>query len=243
MSIDTAMVLAAGLGTRMAPLTDTRPKPLIEVAGRALVDHALDRLAHESVTRAVVNVHYYAKMLETHLASRDRPSIVISNERDALLETGGGVAKALLNFGNAPFYLMNSDSIWWEQNQSALGRLSRHFDPQKMGGLLLLADIGHSVGYDGNGDFMLTSDGRLVRATGNQTGKIYTGTAILHPRLFDDCPAGAFSLNVLFDRAVEDGRLYGLEHEGEWMHVGTPAAIELAENRLRALGAEGLGQV
>jgi MurNAc alpha-1-phosphate uridylyltransferase len=228
--IDRAMVLAAGLGTRMRPLTDTLPKPLMKVAGKALIDHVLDRLADAGVTEAVVNVHHRAEQIENHLKSRTRPRIVISDERGELLDTGGGVVKALPQLGAAPFLHVNSDTLWIEGVAPNLSRLTAQFDSARMDILLLLASTTDSIGYEGRGDFTMTPDGRLNRRGEREVAPfVYAGAAVLSPALFTEAPQGAFSLNRLFDRAAEAGRLYGLRLEGTWMHVGTPDAIKAAE--------------
>jgi len=225
-----AMVLAAGLGTRMRPLTDTLPKPLVQVAGQALLDHVLDRLADAGVTTAVVNVHHMADQIETHLKSRTRPRIAISDERGALLDTGGGVVKALPLLGEAPFFHMNSDTVWIEGVTPNLARLGTQFDPARMDILLLLASTTASIGYEGRGDFAMAPDGRLERRAEREVVPfVYAGAAILSPTMFARTPKGPFSLNRIFDRAIEAGRLFGLRLEGTWMHVGTPAAIKAAE--------------
>src|SRR5947209_2086100 len=226
MTIDRAMVLAAGLGTRMRPLTDTLPKPLVPVAGRALIDHVLDRLADAGVTTAVVNVHHMADAIERHLTGRARPKIVISDERGELLDTGGGVVKALPLLGDRPFFHVNSDTIWIEGVTPNLGRLAAMFDPAEMDALVLLAATATSIGYDGRGDFAMAPDGRLTRRGERQVVPfVYAGAAVLSPALFADAPKGAFSLNTLFDRAIEAGRLSGLRLEGAGMHVGAPRAV------------------
>jgi MurNAc alpha-1-phosphate uridylyltransferase len=225
-----AMVLAAGLGTRMRPLTDKLPKPLVAVAGKALLDHVLDRLADAGVDTAVVNVHHMADAIESHLKGRTRPIILISDERGELLNTGGGVVKALTLLGDEPFYHVNSDTIWIEGVTPNLGRLGALFDPDAMDAVLLLAATATSIGYEGRGDFAMTADGRLRRRAEREVVPfVYAGAAILSPAMFVGAPAGAFSLNALFDRALEAGRLFGLRLEGTWMHVGTPAAIQAAE--------------
>ena len=225
-----AMVLAAGFGTRMRPLTDKMPKPLVPVAGKALLDHVLDRLADVGVETAVVNVHYLADAIEQHLKDRMRPKIVISDERGELLDTGGGVVKALTLLGAEPFFHVNSDTIWIEGVMPNLGRLAAQFDPVTMDAALLLAATASSIGYDGRGDFAMMPDGRLRRRAEREVVPfVYAGAAILSPAMFAGAPAGPFSLNKLFDRALEAGRLFGLRLEGTWMHVGTPAAITAAE--------------
>jgi MurNAc alpha-1-phosphate uridylyltransferase len=230
-----AMVLAAGLGVRMRPLSDGTPKPLIAVGGRALIDHVLDRLAEVGVEMAVVNVHYLADQMEQHLAGRQAPKIVISDERAALLDTGGGVVKALPVLGAAPFFHLNSDAIWIDGVRPNLQRLAEIFDPARMDALLLLAATSTSVGYAGRGDFTMAPDGRITRRGEREVVPfVYAGAAIFSAGLFSTAPPGAFSLNLLFDRAIEARRLYGLRLEGVWMHVGTPEAIAAAEAAIHA---------
>jgi N-acetyl-alpha-D-muramate 1-phosphate uridylyltransferase len=224
----TAMVLAAGMGVRMKPLTDTLPKPLVKVGGKALIDHVLERIEATGVERIVVNVHHLADLIEDHLAGR--AGIVISDERGMLLETGGGVVKALPLIGDAPFFLVNSDTIWIEGVKPNLTRLADAFDPASMDALLLLAATASSVGYVGRGDYSMGPDGRLQRRGEREVVPfVYAGVAIFSPALFADAPSGAFSLTRLFRRAEEAGRLHGLRLEGVWMHVGTPSAIQEAE--------------
>jgi MurNAc alpha-1-phosphate uridylyltransferase len=230
-----AMVLAAGRGERMRPLTDTLPKPLVAVAGKPLIDHVLDRLAAAGVERAVVNVHYLADLIERHLQARKTPRIAISDERAALLDTGGGVANALALLGRAPFFHVNSDTIWIDGVRPNLQRLAAAFDPATMDALLLLAPSAGSVGYAGPGDFTMAGDGRLAAREEREIAPfVYAGAAVLRPELFDGAPAGAFSLTRLFSRAGEAGRLHGLRLEGVWMHVGTPDAIREAEAAIAA---------
>jgi MurNAc alpha-1-phosphate uridylyltransferase len=232
------MVLAAGRGERMRPLTDQMPKPLVTVAGKPLLDHVLDRLATAGVEHAVVNVHYLADQIERHLADRSAPRIVISDERQALLDTGGGVVKALPALGGAPFFHVNSDTIWLDGVTPNLDRLAEAFDPALMDGILLLAPVAGSIGYAGRGDFLMATDGRLTRRAEREVAPfVYAGAAILRPELFKDAPTGAFSLTRLFDRAAGSGRLHGLRLEGVWMHVGTPAAIAQAEAAITASAA------
>jgi N-acetyl-alpha-D-muramate 1-phosphate uridylyltransferase len=229
------MVLAAGLGTRMRPLTNKIPKPLVPVAGKPLIDHVLDRLADAGVARAVVNVHYMAEQIEQHLAYRTRPQIVISDERGLLLGTGGGVARALPQLGHAPFFHINSDTIWIDGVQPNLARLAETFEPDTMDALLLLAPTAGSIGYAGRGDFAMAPDGRLNKRAEQEVAPfVYAGAAILSPALFNGAPTGDFSLTALFDRAAEAGRLHGLRLEGLWMHVGTPEAVAAAEKAIRA---------
>jgi len=232
------MVLAAGLGLRMRPLTDGIPKPLVTVGGKALIDHVLDRLAAAGVETVVVNVHYLADQIERHLAGRRTPSIVISDERGELLDTGGGVVKALPSLGTAPFFHLNADTIWIDGVKPNLVRLAEIFDPARMDVLLLLAAASNSVGYAGRGDFVMASDGRLRRRQEREVVPfVYAGVAILNAAMFAAAPPGAFSLNLLFDSAIETGRLYGLRLEGVWMHVGTPEAIAAAEAAIIASAA------
>jgi N-acetyl-alpha-D-muramate 1-phosphate uridylyltransferase len=233
-----AMVLAAGLGVRMRPLTDRLPKPLVKVGGKALIDHVLDRLAQAGVERAVVNVHYFADELEGHLAKRQRPRIVIADERRKLLGTGAGVVAALPELGDRPFFHVNADTIWLDGVKPNLGRLADVFDPARMDALLLLAPTAGSIGYNGAGDFSMASDGRLQRRTEQEVVPfVYAGAALFAPALFADAPEGAFQLTSLFDRAAEAGRLYGLRLEGIWMHIGTPEAVIAAERAIVASAA------
>ena len=232
-----AMIMAAGLGTRMRPLTDDRPKPLIPVGGKPLIDHALDRLVAAGVELAVVNLHYKADMLRAHLDKRRDIEIRYSAEDDALLDTGGGVVKALPHFQNEPFFILNSDSIWVE-NTPALPAMLAQWDENRMDGLLLLADMPTAIGYDAQGDFILRPDHRVVRARGNSgAAYAYPGVQIVHPRLFADAPQGAFSTNVVWDRAIAAERLFGSVLDGTWIHVGTPEARDEAEAALAALSA------
>ena len=233
-----AMVLAAGFGTRMQPLTASMPKPLVRVAGKALVDHVLDRLADAGIERAVVNVHHFADQLERHLAARTRPQVVIADERAKLLGTGGAVVAVLNALGGAPFFHLNSDSIWIDGVQPNLARLTHSFDTRTMDALLLLAPTTGSIGYAGRGDFAMAPDGRLRRRAEREVAPfVYAGAALLAPALFAKPPAGAFDLNLLFDRAAGAGRLFGLRLEGLWMHVGTPEAIAAAEAAIVASAA------
>ena len=230
-----AVVLAAGLGTRMRPYSGTIPKPLVAVGGKAQIDYALDRLAEAGVARAVVNVHYLADALERHLAARKAPQIVISDERGALLGTGGGIANALPKLDAAPFFLVNSDTLWRDGAKPNFARLADAFDADAMDALLLLAPTVGSIGYAGDGDFSMLPDGRLRRRGDSETVPfVYAGAAILAPALFADAPSGAFALTLLFDRAAARGRLFGLPLEGVWMHVGTPEAVAAADAALAA---------
>jgi MurNAc alpha-1-phosphate uridylyltransferase len=229
----TAMVLAAGLGKRMRPLTDAVPKPLVRLGGRPLIDHVLDRLARAGIERAVVNVHYMADALERHLADRTKPQITISDERDALLDTGGGLRRALALLGPQPFLTHNSDSVWLEGPHANIETLIETWDPDRMDSLLLLAASTRSLGYDGRGDFAMATDGRLARrARGSVAPFVFAGVSITDPRLFEGAREEAFSLNVLWNEAIARGRLYGVRLDGFWMHVGTPEALAEAESAL-----------
>ena len=225
-----AMVLAAGLGVRMRPLTNTRPKPLVSVAGQPLLDHVLDKLAGAGVTEAVVNVHYLPDQIIEHVKTRSRPRVIISDERDQVLGTGGAVVKALPLLGDAPFFHLNADTMWIDGVRSNLARLAEAFDPARMDILLLMAPTASSIGYSGRGDYSMLPDGALRKRRENQVVPfVYAGAAIMSPALFADAPAGEFSLTKMFDRANEQERLFGLRLDGVWMHVGTPDAILAAE--------------
>lgn len=227
--IEHAMILAAGMGQRMRPLTDSRPKALVEVAGRSLIDRALDRLEAASVKTCVVNTHHLAAMLRRHLAARKTPGIVFSPE-DSLLETGGGVKHALPLLGQAPFYVVNCDSLWLDGPSPTLKLLGRLWDETRMDALLLLHPTVSAVGYDGVGDYFMETDGMLRRRIEEHVAPfVFTGVQILSPALFKGAPDGAFSLRDLYDRAQEAGRLFGVRHDGMWFHVGTPDSVSLAE--------------
>ena len=228
-----AMVLAAGLGLRMRPLTDSMPKPLVKVADRALLDHVLDKLGEAGVRDAIVNVHYLPDQIIHHTAARTLPRVTISDERDAVLGTGGAVVKALPLLGDAPFFHLNADTMWIDGVRPNLARLAETFDPAKMDILLLLAPTASSIGYAGFGDYAMLPCGALRRRKENQVVPfVYAGVAIMSPAIFADAPAGEFSLTKMFDRANEQERLYGLRMDGVWMHVGTPDAIRDAEDAL-----------
>jgi MurNAc alpha-1-phosphate uridylyltransferase len=227
------MVLAAGLGTRMRPAANGLPKPLVPLGGRSLIDHVLDRVAEAGVPRVVVNVHYCADQVVSHLAGRARPEVVISDETDLILDTGGGVRKALVHLGDQAFLIHNSDSVWIEKGVSNLARLFARWDGRAMDCLMLLAPIETSLGYSGKGDFSLTAGGEVVRrGTAGRADYVFTGVSLMHPRLFADSPSGPFSLNLLWDRAIAAHRIFGLTLDGVWMHVGDPAALDQAEKRL-----------
>jgi N-acetyl-alpha-D-muramate 1-phosphate uridylyltransferase len=225
-----AMVLAAGLGVRMRPLTDHMPKPLVQVAGRALLDHVLDKLGDAGVAEAVVNVHYLPDQIIDHVATRTRPRVIISDERDQVLGTGGGVVKALPLLGDAPFFHVNADTMWIDGVRPNLARLAEAFEPSRMDILLLMAPTTSSIGYNGRGDYAMLPDGALRKRKEHQVVPfVYAGAAILSPSLFANAPSGEFSLTKLFDAANEQERLFGLRLDGVWMHVGTPEAVHAAE--------------
>ncbi len=230
-----AMVLAAGRGERMRPLTDKTPKPMIEVRGRAMIDRVLDRLEEAGVKQAVVNLHHLGEQIEHHLAARRGPSIVFSHEAE-LLDTGGGVAKALPDLGKRPFFALNGDVVWLDGGSPVLERLAAAWDSAAMDVLLLLHPTAYAHGYHGAGDFFMSPGGQLRRRREREVAPfIFAGIQILHPRVFQDVPAGAFSLNLVYDRAAAAGRLWGLRHDGEWFHVGTPEALGDVENALHHL--------
>jgi len=241
----TAMVLAAGLGKRMRPITDTMPKPLVKVAGRTLLDRGLDSLAEAGVAKAVVNVHYFPEQIVAHVASRSAPQIVISDESDGLLDSAGGIVKALPEFGDEPFYILNADTFWIDEagsmgGQPNLERLALAWDAAKMDILLMLADLESATGHSGSTDFTIASDGALRRAKGDPAGLVYAGAAIIDPAIFADAPKGPLSLNRYFDDAIARARLFGMRMRGSWITVGTPDAIPLAEaavERALAVGA------
>jgi MurNAc alpha-1-phosphate uridylyltransferase len=228
------MVLSAGLGTRMVPANGgVVPKPLVRLGGKALIDHVLDRHVEAGIERAVVNVHHRADLIEAHLQGRRAPRIEISDERDKLLDTGGGVKRALPRLGAGPFLIHNSDSVWIEGVGSNLARLFEAWDGTRMDCLMLLALASQSLGYQGRGDFAFEAEGKIRRRVEQEIVPFaFTGVSLAHPRLFEGSPDGAFSLNLVWDRAIAAGRAHGLRMEGTWMHVGTPDALAQAEQRL-----------
>lgn len=229
---DTAMVLAAGLGKRMRPLTATQPKPMVRVAGKPLIDHALDRLADAGVTKAVVNVHYLADALEAHVTARALPKVAISDERALLLETGGGMIKAQDKLPD-PFFALNADNIWLDGPNNAFAELSRRWDPAQMDALLLLVPHARALNFNGPGDFHMDALGRVSRRRdGRVVPFIYTGIQLVSHRLLREAPEGPFSTNILWNRAIEEGRLFGLSFGGLWFEVGTPQAIRPTEEAL-----------
>jgi len=224
-----AMVLAAGLGRRMRPITDTMPKPLVRIAGRTLLDRGLDRLAAAGVETAVVNVHHFPEQIAAHVASRTAPRVVISDESDRLLESAGAIVKALPLLGGEPFYVLNADTFWIDHGEQNLVRLARSWDGSRMDMLLMLAEPRFATGHGGGSDFLLAPGGALSRSGGAAEGLIYAGAGIVDPGVFRDAPTGPLSLNRYFDRAIADGRLFGLTMNGSWITVGSPEAIPLAE--------------
>ncbi len=241
--IDTAMVFAAGFGTRMRPLTNTIPKPLVKINGKAMLDHILDKLAHAGVNRAVINTHYLADQINQHVSSRKNPEILISHET-TILETGGGIMHAMKLLGDKPFYVINTDTLWTDGQDAAISRLRSSWNPDKMDALLLLAEVKTAIGYDGKGDFDLLPDGTLQRPTGKNICQfVYCGIMIIKPEIFKNCETKPFSIfkDFLFKEPqynTETGampRLHGLKHDGKWLHVGTIDAIKLAEEALNQL--------
>jgi len=229
---ETAMVMAAGLGKRMRPLTATRPKPLVEVAGRTLLDHVFDRLRSAGVKRAVVNVHYLADALEAHLKNRVQGiDVVISDERGRLMETGGGIVQARALIGDQPFLVVNSDNLWLDGPSDAIRMLAARWDDATMDALLLMVPLARAHNHGGQGDFSLSPDGRITgrRKQGRIAPFVYTGVQILSPRVIADWPDGPFSTMLFWERAITAGRAYGLVHQGLWFDVGTPPAIAATE--------------
>jgi MurNAc alpha-1-phosphate uridylyltransferase len=227
------MVLAAGLGLRMRPLTENRPKPLVPVAGKALIDHVLDKLAEAGVARAVVNVHYLPDAMEAHLAGRHVPKVTISDERGLLMETGGGMARALPLLPD-PFFAVNADNLWIDGTRNVFDELSRAWNPKAMDALLLLVPHTGAHNSRGKGDFTMDPAGRLARRRAGRIAPfIFTGVQLVSHQLLRDVPEGPFSTNVLWNRAIEDGRLYGLRFTGEWFEVGDPEAIAPTEAALQ----------
>lgn len=228
------MVLAAGLGKRLRPVTDTLPKPLVKIGGKAMIDWGLDTLEAAGVTKAVVNVHYLADQIHAHLAGRALPRIVFSNEREALLESGGGIVNALPLLGSEPIFLINSDTFWLEGEGSNLSRLAEMFDSESMDILLLLVRPEQATGYEGKGDFDMDMSNRLRRPLPDETVPfVYAGAAVIHPRVFKGATSEPHSLNRQFNKAMADGRLFGMPMQGQWLTVGTPDAIPAAEEIVR----------
>jgi N-acetyl-alpha-D-muramate 1-phosphate uridylyltransferase len=230
-----AMILAAGFGTRMRPLTNTMPKPLVKVAGKSLIDYAVDRLREVDVQTVVVNGHYLADQIEGWSKKIATPRTIFSSETDAILDTGGGIARALPLLGTDPFFVMNADCFWVDGEVPALQRLKQAWDDADMDCLLLLCDPARTTGYDGKGDFIVGEDGHIKRYRQPEDPilPVYIGGYLVHPRLFKNAPPGAFSMHVLWRQAISSGRLFGLAHDGHWLHVGTVDAISEAEAFLR----------
>jgi MurNAc alpha-1-phosphate uridylyltransferase len=236
----TAMILGAGLGQRLRPLTDHLPKPLLQFAGRTVIDHALDKLVGAGIERVVVNVHHKAAMLRGHLVGRDSPAIAISDESDGLLDTGGGVARALPHLGAAPFFVVNGDTLWFDAGPDSLAVMIDVFDPARMDALLMLHPTIDAIGYNGVGDFNMEPDGLLTRRPEHEVAPfVFAGVQILSPSLFEDCPAGAFSLNLLYDKAAENGRLYGIRQDGDWMNLNTMEGLIATAQALDGLNLAG----
>ncbi len=230
-----AMILAAGRGERMRPLTNSTPKPLVQVRGRAMIDWVLDRLAAARVEDVVVNLHHLGEQIEHHLNTCPSPDITFSPEA-RLLDTGGGVRQALARLGERPFYVINGDEVWLDGLTPALQRLAVAWDEAKMDALLLLHPSAYALGYEGQGDFVMSPMGKLRRRGEREVAPfVFAGVQILHPRLFEGTPEGAFSLNLIYDKALEADRLWGLRHDGEWFHVGTPEALEATEEALHVM--------
>ena len=233
MKIDTAMVLAAGLGTRLRPITDTMPKPLVPIAGKPMIDYVLDALAAAGVEEAVVNVHHLADQMEAHLARRNKPKVLISDERDKLMDSGGGLLKGLTLLPRKPLFVMNADLFWVGERDgesSNLARLAGFFDPEGMDIAMLVVRNEDTTGHNGKLDFSLGEDGRLTRyKEGLPYPVVYAGAFVLAPGLLDDAPEGPFGLNASFDKAIAAGRLFGVMLSGHWITVGTPDAIAPAE--------------
>lgn len=241
MKITQAMVLAAGLGTRLRPITDTLPKPLVRVAGKPMIDYALDALADAGVRRAAVNVHHFAEQMEDHLARYRRLETVISDERKQLMNSGGGLVKGIRLLAPGPLFVMNADLFWIGERPGQptnLQRLANFFDPAVMDMALLCVPLQHTTGHNGKKDFQCDPQGRLSRYTDGEVPLVYAGAIALHSSLFDDAPDDAFNLNLYFDKAIERGRLYGLTLEGHWLTVGTPEALDEAEDVLSRFTAE-----
>jgi MurNAc alpha-1-phosphate uridylyltransferase len=227
------MIMAAGYGTRMRPLTNTTPKPLVKVKGKALIDHVIDRLVAAGVTTIVVNVHYMGDQIVSHLSARKDAQFIISDETDTLLDSGGGILKALHHFNGEPFFHANADTVWVEGASHALPRLLEAWEPERMDALMLLASTVTTVCYDGRGDFMMDADGRLTRVPeGRVSPFVWMSMEILHPRLFDGVTETKFSINPLWNKAIAKGRLFGQRLDGVWMHIDRPDAVTASEEFL-----------
>ena len=231
---EVAMIMGAGLGTRMRPLTDDRPKPMVELLGRPMIDYSIEKMHAAGIRRLVVNLHYKGDVLREHLSGSlpKGMSIEFSDEPE-ILDTGGGVTKALPLLGDSPFFVVNGDLFWGDGARSTFAELAARWDDKAMDGLLLMVPTVIAAGYSGRGDFTMTPEGRLTRRQECRVAPfLYGGIQLVHPRLFKDAPKGAFSTNLMWDRAIEAGRLYGLRHEGDWMHIDTPDSLALASRLL-----------
>ena len=229
-----AMILAAGFGKRMRPITDKIPKPLIEIGGRTLLDHNMDQLAANGVEKVIINIHYLGAQIQQHLKRRTDIEIVISDESDKIMETGGGVVKALSLLGDDPFFVINADVLWLDGPTPALQRLTQTWDQDRMDGLLLLHSTVEAYGYDGLGDFVVDPKGLLTRRPEREVSPyLFGGVQILQRKTFDGAPAGPFSLNQIYDRAIENARLFGSIHDGDWFHIGNSKGLTLAEGYFR----------
>ncbi len=232
--IKSAMLLAAGFGERLRPITDTTPKPLVKVMGRTLIDRAIDRLHEGGIERFVVNTHYLSEKIYDHLSQRKDVEILFSEERK-ILETGGGIANVLTKFNNDAFIACNGDTLWLNGSQDAIKRMMCIWNDSKMDALMMLHSTVSAYGYEGYGDFNIDPNGLLSRRPESEISPyLFTGIQILHPRLFETAPKGPFSLNLLYDSAIRSERLYGLVHDGEWFHVGTPDALSTTEDYLKS---------
>ena len=229
-----AMILAAGFGKRMRPITNKTPKPMLQVDGRTLLDHSIDHLVAASVGKVVINIHHLGHQIVQHISRRTDIEIVISDESDKILETGGGVTKALPLLGDDPFFVINGDALWLDGPMPALQRLAQSWDDDQMDGLLLLHSTVEAYGYEGMGDFIVDPIGLLTRRPEREISPyLYAGIQILHPRLFKNAPGGSFSMNLLFDEAIENERLFGTVHDGDWFHIGTADGLNQAEGYFR----------
>lgn len=224
------MILAAGMGTRMGTLTAATPKPLLPLLEQPIIDYVVERLVDFGIERIVINLHHKGQRLRDHFSGRDDVEIIFSDESESILGTGGGIAHALNHLGSDPFFVVNGDVVWFDAGRSSLVDMARRFDADIMDGLLLLQPTVGAVGYGGVGDFQMDQFGRLVRRPENNVAPfVYTGVQLLHPNLFENCPDGAFSINLLYDRAMEAERMYGWRHEGDWMELNTPEGLRKAE--------------
>jgi len=229
-----AMILAAGLGRRMRPITDRTPKPLVKVDNRPLIDHAIDRLVEGGVTDVSVNLHYLGAQVERHLTRSEMPKVTFSWEREKLLDTGGGVKQALAQLGKTPFWVVNCDSLWLNGPTQMMARALEQWDPEKMDALLILHSTVDAYGYEGRGDFNVDPDGLVSRRPEMEIAPwLFTGIQILSPKVFKNTPRGAFSLNRIYDTAIENRRLYGMVHDGEWFHVGSPDGLAEVEGFMK----------